>query len=69
MVGLYYPVLMWSELFELLFEELRFLIGDCFLVQDEDITDIVVVYLRRIESALCRMVVNLVTLPFPSDPS
>lgn len=34
---------MWAEFLEFLFEKLRFLIGDGFLVQDKDAADIVVV--------------------------
>jgi len=45
-VGLEDAVLVWSEFLKLLLEELCFLIGDGFLVEDEDVTDVVVVYLQ-----------------------
>ena len=46
MVGLEYAILVWSELLEFLLEELRFLVCNGFLVEDEDVADIVIVDLR-----------------------
>jgi hypothetical protein len=37
MVGLQYAILMWSELLKFRFEELRFLVGNGFLIEDENV--------------------------------
>lgn len=46
MVGLQDAGLMWAELFEFGFEESGFLVRCRFLIQDEDITDVIIVDLQ-----------------------
>jgi len=41
MIGLQYTILMWSELLQLSFEQLRLLIRNGFLVEDEYVRDVV----------------------------
>lgn len=45
MVGLKDAILVRSELLKLLLEQLSFLVGNCLFVEDENIADVVVVYL------------------------
>ena len=69
-VGLQNAVLMCTKLLKFLLEELRFLVRDRFLVQNEDVADIVVVNLDRLVSICTRCVEGQFgSLPFPSNPS